>query len=364
MIMAEHEVHPSELHVVIMAGGRGERFWPLSTVSRPKPFVRELFQDTLFRLTMNRVLRRIPPENVWIVAGEQHVPLIKEEAPEIHKENILVEPESRDTAAAIGYAAFTIRQRRNPQDVMVVLPCDHYIEPFEGFWNTIDEAVHLVRKKREVVCVIGIPPTRPETGYGYIEIEDHGTSQKSVKVRAFHEKPDFDTAFQYLESGRYFWNAGMFVWSVGYFLHLLKTFLPDHYNILDMIFASEPDHFPAMLRKHFKRIERISVDYGIMEKTKNIYMVPAQFSWDDIGQWEVLDRFYQADEEGNRILGDGAILEAKNVTLFSPDGFIGVVGVDNIIVVKKGNRVVVMKKGQGNLLKKLLQEVPDRWKEE
>ncbi len=351
------------IHAVIMAGGRGERFWPMSTADVPKPFIREWFGRTLFRMTIDRVRARLAPEQIWLVLGERHVDRIFEEAPEIRPDRLLIEPLGRDTAAAITFAAFHIHQVSGPDDIMVVMPCDHYIHPVEEFWRTIDRAVELVERQPDHLVTIGIPPRRPDVNYGYIEV---GPCREAggfafYPVRSFKEKPDEETARRYLEAGRYFWNSGMFIWKVGRILELIEQLMPETFRVFETIFSAEDENDrERRIRAHYSDLPRISIDYGVMEKVGQILMIPASFEWDDIGQWEALDRVLEADPRGNRIIGD-AHIEANNVTVVSPAARIVVLGVDDIVVVHHRGRVLVMQKGKGADLKKILKSIPDDW---
>ena len=353
----------ARIHAVIMAGGRGERFWPMSTAEVPKPFIREWFGRTLFRMTIDRVRNRLAPEQIWLVLGERHVDRIFEEAPEIRPDRLLIEPMGRDTAAAITFAAFYIRRVSSPEDVMIVMPCDHYIHPVEEFWRTLDRAMVLVERRPEYLITIGIPPRRPDVNYGYIEVEPRREADGFVfhPVRSFKEKPDEATARRYLEAGHYFWNSGMFIWKVGRILELVEQLMPETYRVFETIFSAENERdLEKRIRDHYSELPRISIDYGVMEKAGQILMIPATFEWDDIGQWEALDRILEADHRGNRVIGE-AHIEANNVTVVSPDARVVVLGVEDVVVVHHRGRVLVMQKGKGADLKKILKALPDDW---
>jgi mannose-1-phosphate guanylyltransferase len=348
-----------KLYAVIMAGGRGERFWPLSTYRRPKPFVEGLFARSLFRMTVERVLRGLPPGRVWVVVGSDHRTMVQAQAPEVPSSQVLLEPMARDTAAAIAYAALVLERTYGPDVFMLVLPCDHWIQPADGFWATVDVGLEVLADEPDREVVFGVLPTRPETAYGYIQVGDP-LRPDVYQVRAFHEKPDAATAQRYLVQGDFYWNAGIFLWRVGRILELLERHLPETYAVLRACVRrwGHPG-FPYALETAYEQIRPISIDYGVMEKADGIVMVTARFLWDDVGQWEALERLpVETDGESNRVWGPATLVDARNCIVVNTSGWVAVVGLEDVVVVHDRGRILVMKKGRGAHLKSLVRQLP------
>lgn len=356
--MAEPHLR-DRLHAVIMAGGRGERFWPLSTYRRPKPFIEGLFSRSLFRMTVERVLQVLPPGRVWVVVGSDHQAIVRAQAPEIPSKQVLIEPMARDTAAAIAYAALVLERTHGPDAFMLVLPCDHWIQPVDGFWATVDVGLEVLADAPDREVVFGVLPTRPETGYGYIQA-DVPLRPDVYAVRAFHEKPDIATAQRYLIQGDFYWNSGIFLWRVGRILELLERYLPDTYGALRACIRRWGDPgFPFALETAYEQISPISIDYGVMEKADGIVMVTARFLWDDVGQWEALERLpVEANGESNRVWGPATLIDARNCIVVNTSGWVAVVGLEDVVVVHDRGRILVMKKGRGARLKDLVRQLP------
>ncbi len=353
---------PDSLHAVIMAGGRGERFWPLSTPRRPKPFVEGLFERSLFRMTVDRLRHVLPMDRIWVILGADHVPIVREQANDLPPERLIVEPLARDTACAITLAAMVLAREVGPDTMMLVLPCDHWIHPVDGFWMTVYEAATVLDEFPDAEIVFGVRPNRPETAYGYIQ---PGSPLRTgvYAVRAFHEKPDTRTAVRYLEEG-YFWNAGIFLWRVDRILALVERFLPETAAALHTAMTDfGTDRFAAALQQAYARVHPISIDYGVMEHADSIWMVEAAFAWDDVGQWEALDRILPKNEAGNIVCGNATLMNTRNTVVVNTSGWIGVMGVEDVVIIRDGDRVLVMRKGHGARLKHLVRMLPQEWKE-
>ena len=341
--------HPSPItsvlertYCIIMAGGRGERFWPLNAHNMPKPFLKILGTKTMIQLTVDRVARIIPPEHIYIVLGKSHVDIAREQLPDLPPGNFLVEPEGRDTAPCIGFAAISLLEI-DPQAVMVVLPADHFIPDMENFAKTVLYGVDIA-SKGEFLVTIGIKPGRLETGYGYINAGESvfsSNDQVCYKVTRFVEKPDAVHAQQYLEEGNYFWNAGMFIWKVKTVLAGIEKHMPDLYKGLLAIKEAQIKGNDSLFTEIYSSLVRKSIDYGLMEKAENVLMIPGEFTWDDVGTWSSLLRVKGLDKDGNWCSGDINCIEVKNSVIYGEGLKVGVIGLSNVVIVASHNGVLV-----------------------
>ncbi len=348
---------------LIMAGGRGERFWPRSRKERPKQFL-SLTNDgkTMIQLTVERILPLVDMEDIYIATNKAYMPLVMEQLPGIPKENILCEPVGRNTAPCIGLGAMHI-SHKTEDAVMFVLPSDHLIKDGEGFRNVLREACSVAEQGDNLVT-IGITPNYPETGYGYIKfIKDEKTGD-SCKVDRFVEKPSLEVAKEYLSTGEYLWNSGMFIWKVSTVLDKFKDYLPDTYKgllkIRDFIGSADQD---AVLNEVFPGLESISVDYGIMEKAESIYTIPGDFGWDDVGSWLAVERIGEQDENGNIIAGNAVNIGSKDCIIQAEDKLIAAVGLKDIVIVDTKDATLVCDKGSTADIKKVLEELRRAGKE-
>ena len=286
---------------VIMAGGRGERFWPKSRGNYPKQFL-SLTKDgeTMIQKTVKRLLPMVAMEDVFVVTNVSYAALVKEQLPQLPEENILLEPCARNTAPCIGLAAAVIRKKYG-EAMMLVLPSDHLIRYEEMYVDTLRQAVAVAEKEQNLVT-IGITPTYPETGYGYINFErDTDLGMPGVyRVERFVEKPDLDTAKEYLASHRYLWNSGMFVWKTSSILANIQKLMPDIYEGLERIEAAVgTGSYASVLETEYHAFRSESIDFGVMEKAENIYTLPGSFGWDDVGNWLAVERINPTNEYGN-----------------------------------------------------------------
>ena len=291
-----------DTHVVIMAGGIGSRLWPLSTPGHPKQFIDILgVGRSLLQLTVERFLPVCDPDKFWVVTSEKYVDLVREQLPAIPQEQILAEPEPRNTAPCIAYACWKIAQRY-PAANIVVTPADALVLKTMEFAEVIRKAL-AVTDGTDAIVTVGIAPTRAETGYGYIYSAD-AVRGEVVKVSAFKEKPDSATAETYLADGHYFWNAGIFVWNVKTITRQLRAYAPQIAGVMDTIApALFTDAEASVLRKHFPSCEKISIDYAVMEKSRNIYVIADDLGWSDLGSWGSLRLNSPTDERGNATVG-------------------------------------------------------------
>ena len=330
------------IYCVIMAGGKGERFWPLSTRTSPKPFLSLIGDKTMIQMTMDRVRYLAPEERTFVVLGEDHLEIAKRQLAQLPDEHFIVEPAGRDTAPCIGFTAMAMRAL-DPEAVMVVLPADHYIPDQDAFVKTIWQAIECARSG-DYLVTIGIKPTRPETGYGYIHAFEEAQLERGpacYKVNRFVEKPNAPTAVDYLADGRYYWNSGVFVWKAQTVLEGIGQHMPALYEGLmkidQAILANEDEKIDEI----FKGFESQSIDYGLMEKADNVIMIRANFGWDDVGTWSSLLRVVEVDRNGNYTRGEPICIDAQDCVVCGDGVTIGAIGVSNLIIVASKDGVLV-----------------------
>ena len=339
-------------HVVIMAGGIGSRLWPLSTPDVPKQFIDVLgVGRSLIQLTVDRFAPVCQPENFWVVTGEKYVGLVKEQLPAIPQDQILAEPEGRNTAPCIAYASWKIKQK-DPQANIVVTPADALVLKTQEFADTIAKALAFTAE-RDAIVTVGIAPTRPETGYGYIHATEalHG---QLVKVSEFKEKPDLDTAISYLEDGHYFWNAGIFVWTVDTIVNELRAYAPQIAGVMDELsssFFTEKEN--AELHRLFPTCEKISIDYAVMEKSPRIYVIAEDLAWSDLGSWGSIMTHIKADDNGNVVVGgDVRLFDSRDCFVHTAgEKTVVVEGLDGYIVAESKDRLLICRLSQEQHIK-------------
>lgn len=340
---------------LIMAGGRGERFWPKSRKVMPKQFL-SLTDDgkTMIQLTVERILPLIDLENIYISTNRDYKKLVQEQLPALPEENILCEPIGRNTAPCIGLGAIHIKNKYG-NAIMLVLPSDHLIKYNSMFLQNISDACEIAEDGENLVT-IGITPDSPETGYGYIKFRNEKVGTRAFAVDCFVEKPDLETAKTYLSSEQYLWNSGMFVWKVSSILSNIKKYIPEMHAGLEKIQnAIGTDEQENVLVKEFTAFKSESVDYGIMEKAENIWILPGTFGWDDVGSWLSVERFNQSNEFGNVVKGDFITINTKNCILQGKDKLIAMVGVKDLIVVDSGDAILICNKDEAGEIKKVLE---------
>lgn len=328
-----------EFCVLIMAGGKGTRFWPKSTEEKPKQFINLLEERTMIQLTVDRIRNILPIEKIFVATGEKYIDLVKEQIPDLPYKNIIVEPVGRNTAPCILLASLYIKQIYNNCNI-AVLPSDHLIKNEKVFLETLNTASNFINNNKEAIVTIGITPDRPETGYGYIKY-DKTEKNEVVKVDRFVEKPDLEKAKQYLESKEYLWNAGMFIFNVDYMLKELENNYNKTFKLLQQLPSIYDKNYGKILNEIYPESENISIDYAVMEKSKNIYVIPSNFGWDDIGTWKSLERYIEKDEKDNLIKGQASIYDSSNNVLYSGDKKIVVIGLDNIFCIESDDLIVV-----------------------
>ena len=343
---------------VIMAGGRGERFWPKSRNNRPKQFL-SLTSDgeTMIQKTVKRLRPIVDAEDIYIVTNEAYISLVKEQLPEVPAENVLAEPCARNTAPCIAFAAAVIGKKYDDA-VMLVLPSDHLISYEKIYISTLRKAVAVAEEGKNLVT-IGITPTYPETGYGYICFGDEAGN--AFEVERFVEKPDLATAKSYLASGNYLWNSGMFVWKVSSIMADLKEFMPAIYEGAVRIGESfGTDSFKDTLVKEFTAFEPESIDFGVMEKADNIYTFPGGFGWEDVGSWLAIERINQTDDFKNFFDGDVVAVDSKRTTVCGGKRLVAAVGTRDIVIVDTDDVLLVCSKNNTQDIKKVIAQLKEQ----
>ncbi len=349
-------------YCVIMAGGVGSRFWPYSRAHRPKQFLDILGTGrSLLQMTYDRFLKICPKDNILIVTNKEYTDLVMEQLPEIRPDRVLSEPFRKNTAPCIAYASEKIREV-DPQAVMVVAPSDHFILDERKFLEVIGEGLDFV-EDHEALLTIGVEPTRPETGYGYIQIKkdtrqpDHNDL---YKVKTFTEKPDREMAEIFLASGDFYWNAGIFLWSVESIVKAFEKYMPDLYHIFaegrGKYYTPEEESF---IYEAYANCTEISIDYAIMEKAENVYVICADFGWSDLGTWNSLYEHSEHDDHGNMVTGDQVFLyEVKNSIVRTDEGKLLVAyGLEDYIVVQSGEITLICPKREEQRIKQFVKEV-------
>ncbi len=338
-------------YIVIMAGGVGSRFWPRSRKRMPKQLLNIFGKNSMIRDTVERVLPVADYENILIVTNKVQKALIEEQIPELPAENIIAEPRGRNTAPCINLAAEII-SKRSGDSVMITLPADHLINDEKKFLEDLEKATDFA-ENNDALLTFGIKPEYPNTGYGYIKILSGSENDGVWQVDRFVEKPDIETAKGYLKSGDYLWNSGMFVWRVSVILDEIKKHLPELYN--DMNIICEDDRFYTTLSDIFERITPVSIDYGIMEKSDKVWLVPGDFGWSDVGSWETAYQLSSKDINGNAIHGNTLTIDTKNSYVHSDKVFTAVIGMNETIVINTGDAVLVCPRDKSQKVKEIVE---------
>ena len=334
------------LCALIMAGGKGTRFWPLSTEENPKQFLNLVGNESMIQMTVNRLKEIIPMERIFVITDRKYEQLVNEHLVELPSENIIIEPVGMNTAPCIALSAMLI-DKKFPNSTLAVLPSDHLIENEELFRTTLQAADLYVEMNQQAIVTLGMEVTRPEVGYGYIKYEDELNSLYDLSIRKvdkFVEKPDVKTAKHYMDEGCYLWNGGMFIWKTTNIIELTKQHLTSTYELLNEIATSETEQFEQKLYELYPQVESISVDYGIMEKAEEICVIPSSFGWDDIGSWLSLERYRETDDHNNILDGDIKALSSKGNIIVSKTKPMVLCGVEDLILVETDEVVMVMKK--------------------
>ncbi len=347
------------MQVMIMAGGKGERFWPYSRLSTPKQLLPIVSKKSMIEETIERLEGIVEQKDIFISTRRDLVDSIKKVLPDFPEENYIVEPFPRDTAPAIGLATVVMSNRR-PGDVMVVLPADHYIKDKEMFQKDLLLASK-VAQDTGCLLTFGIQPDHPETGYGYIELGEIVSREYDspvYEVKSFKEKPDYETAKKYYESKRFLWNSGMFVWTTNAILNAIERYMPSLFEGLMKIRDSIGKFSEEKVKEEeFEKFEKISIDYGVMEKADNVLCLKARFDWSDVGSWSALEKVKEKDENGNVISSDWAGIDTRNSIIVNDEGIIGTIGVRDLLIIKYKDALLVADKNREQEIKKLVEKI-------
>lgn len=351
-------------YAILMAGGVGSRFWPVSTTKTPKQFLDILgVGESLIQTTFRRLAKFIPHDNIYILTNKMYREMVQEHLPEVKPGQIVLEPEMRNTAPSILLGALKIR-KKNKDAVMVVAPSDHWIQEQEKFIQDIQLAFKQVAEQDKLIC-LGITPTFPNTGYGYIKYEKE-VQEELKPVLQFTEKPNIKKAQQFLEEGNYVWNAGIFVWSANFIVESFNKHLPEMFRLFkkgeEYLNSAEEQNF---LDRNYGRSDNISIDYGIMEKSDKVFVIPVNFGWNDLGTWGSLQQELPQDEAGNTAVNSRLfpMNSAGNIVRTAKDKIVVLDSLDNFIVVESEDVLLIMPKEKEQDIKKIREEVMDRFGE-
>ncbi|MCH9655483.1 MAG: mannose-1-phosphate guanylyltransferase [Planctomycetes bacterium] len=352
------------LHTVVMAGGSGTRFWPQSRNAMPKQLLKLVGDRTMIQATAERCSQLADNHPVWVVTNKALAEEIRNQLPHIPDDQILIEPAPRNTAPCIGLAAVHL-SKQDPEAIMLVASSDHVIRPDSGFVNTINQATTLIEEKPDTLALIGVPPTRPATGFGYIQCGQtlNASHSNCFQVQEFKEKPDSKTAQQYLDDGNYLWNCGIFVWKVRTILSAFSRWEPEIYKYLMQISDGiGTPQYDEVLKQSFPEMKSESIDYAILEKSKdNLAVIQADFEWDDVGNWNQLQKYYPIDADGNTILGAHCGLEtSNNIIRTTDDHLIATFGVENCLIVHTPDATLIVPKDDEAAIKKLVTLIKER----
>jgi len=351
-------------YAILMAGGVGSRFWPVSTESFPKQFHDMLGTgDTLLQKTFQRLNKLIPTENIFILTNEKYNDLVLQQLPEVKQKQVVLEPAMRNTAPCILYASLKI-QKLNPDAVMIVAPSDHWIEDETAFTQNVQQAFQFC-EQNDALMTLGIKPTFPNTGYGYIEC-GNDSEENISEVIQFREKPDYDTAKQFLAQGNFLWNAGIFMWSASSVINAFKNNQPElfqHFNKGMELYNTDAE--AEFIEENYAKAENISVDYAIMESSKNVYVIPATFDWNDLGTWGSLYDKLDKDHNQNAVVNAKTLVQdaSGNMIRTDKEKVVVVDGLNDYIIVDKDEVLLIFPKTKEQDIKKVLQKVKNTFGE-
>ncbi|WP_418511328.1 mannose-1-phosphate guanylyltransferase [Corallibacter sp.] len=351
-------------YAILMAGGVGSRFWPVSKEAFPKQFHDMLGTgETLFQRTFNRLGKLIPKENIFILTNERYNDLVLEQLPEVSERQVVLEPAMRNTAPCILYASLKV-QKENPDAMMIVAPSDHWIEDEVAFTENVQQAFDFC-EKNDALMTLGIQPTFPNTGYGYIEFDK--APNKTIKVvNQFREKPDYQTAKQFIEQGNFLWNAGIFMWSAKSVIKAFQNNQPELFKLFEKgTEVYNTSHEQKFIDENYKLAENISVDYAIMESSKNVYVIPANFDWSDLGTWGSLYDKLEKDSNNNAVVNAKTLTDdaSGNMIRTSNEKVVIIDGLNDYIVVDDNEVLLIFPKAKEQDIKKVLQQVKDKFGE-
>lgn len=345
-------------YAIIMAGGAGERFWPVGRVNKPKQLSNIAGNEAMIVSTYNRLLPIFMPENIFVITNIKYVVAIQNMLP-VPPENVIGEPVGRDTAPCVALATALVK-RRSTNAVMVLLPADHLLHPVKRFQELLMESLAVAENKYNSLITWGIRPRYPADCYGYIEAGEKVVGEFQ-EVKRFLEKPDIETARKFIEQENYYWNSGIFICSVAVMEQEFQKNCPDLAQIINDLIKS--DDVEEYLEKNFLRCKKISIDYAIMEKAESVLIRSVDFIWNDVGSWSALKNIFPQDENGNTTVGNVVISDSNNCVVKSDsDTMIGIIGMQNIVVVQDGNGVLIYPLSMEKDIKALVNKLPEKWK--
>jgi mannose-1-phosphate guanylyltransferase len=342
-----------KIFAIIMAGGVGSRFWPRSKEKTPKQLLKIFGDSTMIQATVDRLDGLIESQNIFVITNKIQRPEIIKQLKHVPEENIIEEPFGRNTAACIGLASVLV-QSKNKDAVTIILPADHIIKEKDKFHDTLKKASEFAYESGGLVT-IGITPSRPETGYGYIQINETPVKDNIYKVYTFAEKPNYATAVRFLNSGDFLWNSGMFIWRTDSILDQIQIHMPDLYSGLEDIKKGiGTPSLGKIISSAYGQLRNISIDYGIMEKSDKVYLTKGNFSWSDVGSWEEVYQLTPKNEDGNAIEGNVYIEKTVDSYVHSPGKFTAVIGAENLIIINTDEALLVCRRDNSQDVKKIV----------
>lgn len=330
------------LCALIMAGGKGTRFWPLSTEEKPKQFLNLVGNKTMIQMTIERILPIIPMERIFVCTAEKYVSLVKEQLPGLPEKNIIVEPEGRNTAPCIALSALVIKKYYK-SSTMVVLPSDHLIKDEERFRNILITGSKFLESNYDGILTLGMKPDRPETGYGYIQF-GNDIELGIKKVNQFVEKPNLELAKIYLSEGTYLWNGGMFLWKTEHIINEIKKYVPNTYEVLHNIERIDEKEIQNFINRNYKKTDSTSIDYAVLEKSDKIFVLPSEIGWDDIGTWKSIERYKEKDQENNIINDNTHVIDSTSNMIVNNNKKIVMIGIDNTMAIETDDTIFIVNK--------------------
>ena len=360
---------PLATHAVVLAGGRGTRFWPRSRTRTPKQLLNIVGKGSMLQQTVARLSPLIPPQRLWTVTNTEQVGALRKQLPGAARRQVLTEPAGRNTAAAIALAAIHVRHAAGGDALLAVLPADHYIAQPQRYREIVLDALELAREPGRMV-VLGIPPTRPDTGFGYVERQGNSITAQGTPVyavRRFTEKPELAVAKEYVSTGNFHWNAGMFFWRVSTFLEALKEYLPATRALLEELSQHIGKRsYGARLKRIYPTLENISVDYAILERATQtpgaprVFVIPAEIGWSDIGSWAAVFELLTKHPCENLFSGEGHSLDAEGNFVWSPGKFVAAIGVRDLVVVETPDALLICPRDRAQEVGKIVKALEDR----
>jgi mannose-1-phosphate guanylyltransferase len=348
-----------EIHPVIMAGGSGTRFWPLSRKKKPKQFLPIISAKTMIEETVERLLPLVDASCIYTIANSEQTATIRDLIPGIPSDNLLVEPQGKNTAPSLILATATIFQK-NENAVVAALPADHLIQDPSQFLKKLEAAARMAFEKDHLIT-FGITPNHPATGYGYIQFSaddwEEALEERFYNVLGFREKPDLDTARKFCESGNYSWNSGMFLWKASVFRDKLERYAPDIFPFWKEISKAIGDHEERKIGGIFDRMPSVSIDYALMEKARGVLMGKGDFGWSDVGAWSALGEVWPTDDRRNAVRGKSILIDAKGCLVYNPQKLTALIGVEDLIVVDTPDSLLICRKDLDQKVKAIVQSI-------